>query len=60
MWIFYRFMYFSRTVTFWRFILEIPLTEVEMRVKYRINKGLANDFWVPAINENLRWAAYSV
>lgn len=49
----------SMTVTFWRFIFEIPLTEVQMHVKYRINKGLANDFCVPALNGNLRWAAYS-
>ncbi|KIJ37701.1 hypothetical protein M422DRAFT_60910 [Sphaerobolus stellatus SS14] len=47
------------TCTFWRFIFEIPLTEVEMRIRYRLNHGPELDFFVPAFHQNMRWAAHS-
>ena len=50
----------NRTFTFWRFMIEIPLTEHEMRINYTINKGIELNFHVPGRNQNMRWAAYSV
>ncbi|GJJ11971.1 hypothetical protein Clacol_006209 [Clathrus columnatus] len=47
------------TCTFWRFIFEIPLAEVEICVRYRINQGLENEFWIPGIDQNMRWATHS-
>jgi hypothetical protein len=35
-------------VTFWRFNLEIELREKQQRIAYRINRGPATGFWVPA------------
>jgi hypothetical protein len=35
-------------VTFWRFNLEIELREQQQRIAYRINRGPATGFWVPA------------
>ncbi|KAH6669570.1 hypothetical protein B0J14DRAFT_672588 [Halenospora varia] len=35
-------------VTFWRFNLEIELREKQQRMAYRINRGPATGFWVPA------------
>ncbi|KAF8522090.1 hypothetical protein BU17DRAFT_45307 [Hysterangium stoloniferum] len=49
----------STTCTFWRFLFEIPLTETEMSVRYRINQGAELEFWVPGRSQNLRWAAHS-
>ncbi|CZR55455.1 uncharacterized protein PAC_05343 [Phialocephala subalpina] len=34
--------------TFWRFNLEIELREKQQRIAYRINRGPATGFWVPA------------
>jgi hypothetical protein len=45
--------------TFFRFIYEVPLQDVEMTVKYRLNGGPALSFVIPAKNQNLRWAAHS-
>ncbi|KAF2468091.1 uncharacterized protein BDR25DRAFT_344403 [Lindgomyces ingoldianus] len=41
----------ERGVTFWRFNLEIELGSVQSRVAYRINRGPAIGFWVPAKGE---------
>jgi len=35
-------------VTFWKFNLEIELREKQQRIAYRINRGPATGFWVPA------------
>jgi hypothetical protein len=45
--------------TFFRFIYEVPLQDVEMTVKYRLNGGPALSFVIPAKDQNLRWAAHS-
>ncbi|KAF2161934.1 hypothetical protein M409DRAFT_69453 [Zasmidium cellare ATCC 36951] len=39
--------------TFWRFNLEIELASRQHRVAYRINKGPAIGFWVPARGETM-------
>ncbi|GAB7354136.1 hypothetical protein MBLNU459_g4697t2 [Dothideomycetes sp. NU459] len=38
----------ERGVTFWRFNIEIELGSSQIRVAYRINRGPAIGFWVPA------------
>ena len=38
----------ERGVTFWRFNLEVELGDQQQRIAYRINKGAAVGFWVPA------------
>lgn len=43
----------ERGHTFWRFNLEIELASVQTRVAYRINKGPAVSFWVPARGETM-------
>lgn len=35
-------------VTFWKFNLEVELRETQQRIAYRINRGPATAFWVPA------------
>ena len=50
----------DRSFTFWRFMIQIPLGPCEMKVMYNINNGPPTDFWVPALGQNMRWAAYSV
>ncbi|ETW85467.1 hypothetical protein HETIRDRAFT_32709 [Heterobasidion irregulare TC 32-1] len=47
------------TYTFWRFLIEIPLDEHEMRIRYHVNHGQEFDFYVPGRNQNMRLAAYS-
>ncbi|KAJ7109226.1 hypothetical protein C8R44DRAFT_280276 [Mycena epipterygia] len=47
------------TSTFWRFSIEIPLGPTEMAITYSINDGQPFVFYVPGINQNMRWAAYS-
>ncbi|KAI0695432.1 hypothetical protein C8T65DRAFT_744000 [Cerioporus squamosus] len=47
------------TFTFWRFMIEIPLTSHEMKINYTINNGIELTFYVPGRNQNMRWAAYS-
>ncbi|KAF7304654.1 C-CAP/cofactor C-like domain-containing protein [Mycena kentingensis (nom. inval.)] len=49
----------GRTSTFWRFAIEIPLSRFEMAVSYRVNSGQPFVFFVPGINQNMRWAASS-
>lgn len=46
-------LYAERGVTFWRFNLEIELGKDQARVAYRINKGPAIGFWVPARGETM-------
>lgn len=38
----------DRDVTFWRFSIEVDLTQTEQRIAYRLNQGPALGFWVPA------------
>jgi hypothetical protein len=48
------------TYTFWRFLIQIPLSESEMMIQYSINDGLAMDFFVPGRHQTMRLAVYSV
>ena len=50
----------DRTFTFWRFAIQIPLSALEMEIKYSINHGQQLAFHVPARDGNMRLAAYSV
>ena len=45
--------------SFWRFMVEVPLQNIEMTVRYRLNGGAEMGFVVPAVGQNLRWAAHS-
>lgn len=47
------------TYTFWRFLIQIPLTESEMKIQYSINDGLELDFFIPGYHQTMRLAAYS-
>ncbi|KAK1780566.1 hypothetical protein QBC45DRAFT_323433 [Copromyces sp. CBS 386.78] len=38
----------ERGYTFWRFNIEVELREKQQRIAYRINRGPATGFWVPA------------
>lgn len=49
----------ERGVTFWRFSVEIELGSQQARVAYRINRGPATGFWVPARGETMNMAFYS-
>ena len=51
---------YIRTYTFWRFLIRIPLTNSEMKIQYSVNDGMEMDFFVPARNQTMRLAAYSV
>ncbi|KAI0806950.1 hypothetical protein C8Q74DRAFT_1312933 [Fomes fomentarius] len=50
---------FGRTFTFWRFMIEVPLSSHEMKINYTINHGIELNFHVPGRNQNMRWAGYS-
>jgi hypothetical protein len=41
-------------------MIQIPLGPYEMKIMYNVNNGPQTEFWVPAMNQNMRWAAYSV
>jgi len=41
-------------------MIQVPLGPHEMKVMYNINNGPPTEFWVPGLNQNMRWAAYSV
>ena len=41
-------LYAERGVTFWRFNLEVELSNEQQRIAYRINEGPALAFWVPS------------
>lgn len=43
----------ERGVTFWRFNIEIELGNTQSRVAYKINRGPATGFWVPARGESM-------
>ena len=43
----------ERGCTFWRFNIEVELGTKQHRVAYRINKGPAIGFWVPASGETM-------
>lgn len=43
----------ERGYTFWRFSVEVELREKEQRIAYRINRGPATGFWVPAKNQSM-------
>lgn len=45
--------------SFWRFLIEVPLQNVEMTVRYRLNGGAEMTFVIPAVGQNFRWAAHS-
>lgn len=45
--------------TFWRFKLEVHLSDVEQPVAYSINGGAELQFWVPGRNQNMRWMGHS-
>ncbi|ODN78326.1 hypothetical protein L202_03970 [Cryptococcus amylolentus CBS 6039] len=46
-------------MSFHRFIIEVPLQRIQTTVRYSLNGGAAMDFVVPALGQNLRWAAHS-
>jgi hypothetical protein len=41
-------------------MIQIPLSDSEMKIQYSINDGLEMDFFVPARTQPMRVAAYSV
>lgn len=43
----------ERGYTFWRFSVEIELRDKEQRIAYRINRGPATGFWVPAKGQSM-------
>ncbi|ORX96752.1 hypothetical protein BCR34DRAFT_607526 [Clohesyomyces aquaticus] len=43
----------ERGFTFWRFNLEVELGSAQARIAYRINRGPAIGFWVPAQGETM-------
>ncbi|KIJ16745.1 hypothetical protein PAXINDRAFT_180062 [Paxillus involutus ATCC 200175] len=47
------------TFTFWRFPIQIQLGKNELCIKYSINNGMQLSFYVPACDQNMRWATYS-
>ncbi|KIW01007.1 uncharacterized protein PV09_07524 [Verruconis gallopava] len=46
-------LYKERGVTFWKWNLEIGLSDRQLRLAYRINRGPAVGFWVPARGETM-------
>jgi hypothetical protein len=50
----------SGTYTFWRFLIQIPLGDFEMKIHYSINSGNEMHFFVPGRQQTMRLAAYSV
>ncbi|KAI0060801.1 hypothetical protein BV25DRAFT_1917361 [Artomyces pyxidatus] len=47
------------TFTFWRFHIQIPLGQQDMKVTYTINHGQELEFFVPGRNQTMRLATYS-
>ncbi|KAI3475345.1 hypothetical protein L1887_63279 [Cichorium endivia] len=43
----------ERGLTFWRFNIEVELGPRQTRIAYRINRGPATGFWVPASGETM-------
>lgn len=50
----------TTSATFWRFLIEIPLGQNEMGVTYKVNGGQELQFFVPGLQQTMRWSAYSV
>jgi hypothetical protein len=50
----------TRTFTFWRFSIQVPLGEHEMKIFYSLNHGQKLSFFVPGRGQNMKWAGYSV
>jgi hypothetical protein len=49
----------ERGVTFWKWNLEIELSDRQVRFAYRINRGPAIGFWVPARGETMNMMFHS-
>ncbi|KAL8672137.1 MAG: hypothetical protein Q9168_003381 [Polycauliona sp. 1 TL-2023] len=49
----------ERGVTFWRFSIEIELTERQQRIGYRINDSASVGFWVPAAGQTMNMMFHS-
>ncbi|KAL8666679.1 MAG: hypothetical protein Q9202_001217 [Teloschistes flavicans] len=49
----------ERGVTFWRFNIEIELTERQQRIGYRINSSASVGFWVPARGQTMNMMFHS-
>ncbi|KAI9894676.1 MAG: hypothetical protein M1814_002032 [Vezdaea aestivalis] len=49
----------ERDTTFWRFKLEVELTDRQTRIAYRINNGPPIGFWIPARGENMNLMFHS-
>ncbi|UKZ75356.1 hypothetical protein TrVFT333_003038 [Trichoderma virens FT-333] len=45
--------------TFWRFNVEVELREQQQRIAYRINRGPAMAFWVPARGQTMNMMFYT-
>jgi hypothetical protein len=43
----------DRDVTFWRFNIEVELGDMQQHVVYRVNRGAATGFWVPARGQSM-------
>lgn len=52
-------LFAERGVTFWRFLLEVELTEEQERIAYRINGGPALAFWVPSKHQTMNMMFHS-
>ncbi|KAI9648809.1 hypothetical protein NHQ30_003450 [Ciborinia camelliae] len=49
----------DRGTTFWRFNIEVELRSKQQRIAYRINRGPATGFWVPARAQAMNIMFYS-
>ncbi|KAJ2904087.1 hypothetical protein MKZ38_008898 [Zalerion maritima] len=49
----------ERGCTFWRFNIEVELRDKQQRIAYRINRGPATAFWVPAMGDSMNIMFYS-
>ncbi|KAL8938490.1 MAG: hypothetical protein Q9211_003179, partial [Gyalolechia sp. 1 TL-2023] len=49
----------ERGVTFWRFNIEVELTERQQRIGYRINNSASVGFWVPARGQTMNMMFHS-
>lgn len=49
----------ERGYTFWRFNIEVELVDKMQRIAYRINRGPAMGFWVPARSRTMNIMFYS-
>lgn len=45
--------------TFWRFNIEVELRDRQQRIAYRVNRGPAMSFWVPARGQSMNMMFYS-